>query len=87
MHKLTILKFILKIYKNQSKQGIKSNEKLHNLKCAFTDNYHVYLLIISTFNGNIESIVMEMALTEMFCSYYINKMCKDSSLLIGNFHY
>ena len=42
------------------------------------------LLIISTFNGNIESIVMEMASTEIFCSYYMNKMCKDGSLLIGN---
>ena len=28
---------------------------------------------------------MEMALTEIFCSYYmyVNKMCKDASLLIA----
>ena len=45
------------------------------------------LLIISTFNGNLESTVMEMALTQNFCSYYMNKIWKDTSLLIGNFHY
>ena len=35
----------------------------------------------------IESIAMEMALTEIFCLYYMSKMCKDAFLLIGNFHY
>ena len=45
------------------------------------------LLIIGTFNGNIESTVMEMALTETFYSHYMNKVCKDASFLIGNFHY
>ena len=44
-------------------------------------------MIISTFNGNIESIAMEMALIEIFCLYYINKMCKDAFLLIGHVHY
>ena len=28
---------------------------------------------------------MEMARTEIFFSYYMNKMCKDASLLIGKF--
>ena len=30
---------------------------------------------------------MEMALTEIFCSYYVNKMWKDVFLLIGNIDY
>ena len=34
------------------------------------------LLIISTFNGNIKSTVMEMALIELSCSCYVNKMKK-----------
>ena len=75
------------------KQGIKSNEKLHNLKCTMCIYWYLscvfslLLLLINTFNGKIESIVTEMALTEFFCSYYMNKMRKDASLLIGNFHY
>ena len=44
-------------------------------------------MITNTFNGNMESIVMEMVLTELFCSYYVNKMWKDTFLLTGNFHY
>ena len=71
------------------KQGIKSNEKLYNLKRAITDLWYVslLLLIINTFNGNIESTVMEMALIEIFCSYYVNKKCKDAFPLTGNFHH
>ena len=34
-----------------------------------------------------ESIVIEMALTEIFCPYYVNKMWKDTFLLTGNVHY
>ena len=30
---------------------------------------------------------MEMALTEIFCSYYVNEMWKDAFLLTGNFRY
>ena len=30
---------------------------------------------------------MEMALTEIFCLYDMNKMCKGAFLLISNFHY
>ena len=57
------------------------------LKCSYLWCVCLLLLIISAFNGNIESIAMEMALTEIFCLYYMNKMCKDAFLLIGNFHY
>ena len=44
------------------------------------------LLIINTFNWNIKSTGTEMALTEIFCSYYVNKT-KRCLLLIGNFPY
>ena len=46
------------------------------MMCIFT------FLIHNTFNGNIESIVMEMALTETFSSYYVNKMWKMSFFLL-----
>ena len=51
------------------------------MMCIFT------LLITNTFNENIESIVMEVALIEIFCSYYVNKMWKDAFLLTANFHH
>ena len=58
------------------KQGIQSSETLYSLKCVITDIYDVYLflLITNTFNGSFEPIVMEMTLTETFCSYYVNKI-------------
>ena len=64
-------------------------EKLYSLKCAITDLWCVSLLLLitNTFNGNIESIVKKMALTDIFCSYYVNKMWKDAFLLPGNFHH
>ena len=49
-------------------------------------NIYLLLLIIDTFNLNIKSTVMEMALTENFCSCYVNKM-KDTFLLTCNFHH
>ena len=56
---------------------------------AITDLWRVFifLLITNTFNGSIESIVVEMDLNECFCSYYVNKMWKDAFLLTVNFHY
>ena len=55
---------------------MKSNEKLYNVKCAIIDLLCVssLLLITNTFNGNVESIVIEMALTEIFGSYHVNEM-------------
>ena len=40
-------------------------------------------MISNTFNGNIESIVMEMAVIEIFCSFHVNKMWKGAFLLTG----
>ena len=57
------------MYTNRPKKGIKSNEKFYNVKCAITNIYDV-----SSFYWNIKSIVMEMALVEIFCSYYANIM-------------
>ena len=86
-HKLTAL--FWKSTKIGQKQGIKSNENLYNLKCAVTELWCVSLLLLitNTFNGNIESTVMAMALTEILCSYYANKMWKNVFLLTGNFHH
>ena len=52
------------------KHGIKFNEKLYNVKCAITDILDVYLflLTISTFNRNVKSTVLKLALTEFFLS-------------------
>ena len=36
-------------------------------------------MIINTFNQNIKPTVMEIALIEVFCSYYVNKMKGCSS--------
>ena len=33
----------MKIHKNWPKIGIKSNEKLYNVKCVITDIYDVYI--------------------------------------------
>ena len=41
MHKLAAS--FWKSTKISQKQGIKSNEKLYNVKCAITDIYDVYL--------------------------------------------
>ena len=49
------------------KQGIKSNEKLYDLKFTFMMSICT-LLIIDTFNRNIKTTVIEMALTDFFCS-------------------
>ena len=57
--------------------GIKSNNKVYHVKCVITDIYDVtsfLLLIINTLNGTFESIVMKIALTEIVCSYLVNKM-------------
>ena len=34
---------VLKIYKNRPTTGIRSNEKLYNVKCAITDIHNVYV--------------------------------------------
>ena len=64
--------------KSPKKQLIKSNERLYNTKCALLILMIciITLLIINTFNGNIKSTVMEMALVGIFYSYFVNKMKK-----------
>ena len=54
--------------KIDQKHGIKLNEKLYNVKCAITDilNVYLFLLTISTFNRNVKSTVLTLALTEFF---------------------
>ena len=57
------------MYKNRPKQGMKSIEKLYNLKCVITDIYDVYLCIywlLTLFNRSIKSTVMEIVLIEFF---------------------
>ena len=56
---------------NFTRAGGKHPSDLHALKMPCP--YRV--------NGNIESIVMEVDLTETVCSYYVNKMWKDAFLL------
>ena len=73
-----------KFTKMGQKQGIKSSEKLYNVSSAITDLWCVSLLLLitDTFNGNIEFIVMEMALID-----YVNKMWKHVFLLTCKFHH
>ena len=77
---------------NRSKIGYQNQWKTLQCEIAIIDIYNVswLLLIINTFNRNIKSTVMEMALIEMFCSYHVNKMkrCHSSHwLLLLLLHY
>ena len=69
--------------KIDQKQGIKSNEKLYNVKCAITDIMCIFTF--NTFNQNIKSTVMEIALIEFFCSCYENGNEKMPFFLLVTF--
>ena len=78
-HKLTVS--FWKSTKIGQKQSIESIKKLYNLKCAITDLWCVSLLLLITdsFNGNTVSILMEMALIEIFCFHIMWIKCEKMS--------